>query len=525
MIEPPYNLDAERAVIACMFINNATFPTIRKIIGDHAFYVESHQLIWDAGCFLHDSGKKPDIIPVSERLTSTRNLERAGGLAYLSELLTCLPTSHNATEYATVVADLHRSRRILDLTGRLERDAASGVDVRGIAREIADIAESNRSQQIALVSLDDWLEEAMEPLDWLIKDWLLRGTVTVLAADGGTGKSFLSLGIVIETITGCEIWPGLKPSSRDTAILLDLENDRKSTFKRIRAYKEHYKIDHEYMNTCMLERLRFVNTRGSWLEQHGREYRASPMYLNFLEYCTNTKPAVIVIDHLRRISGSAEGNDNSVMGLLMELCDRLATASGAAVLILAHTNKASNDRGASAGNLRGASAIRDEARCVWELRREEGERLTLTRTKANHSSSMTAPLCFRMAPAADCACLELAPQESGGTDDVISLVMNFIGRNNCEVSLGAVRRRQGAKANALLNFVKADHPNITPGELYFAIQRAVDAGRLVITKGKDSTRHYREDLISLPTASVATTQADCELDFNQPAYAEDETPF
>lgn len=85
---------------------------------------------------------------------------------------------------------------------------------------------------------------------------------------------------------------------------------------------------------------------------------------------------LVIVDTLRRVSGSADGN-SSAMGTVIDNLARLRreTVEGS-VLVIAHTGKDDSDT-------RGFSGIEDDADAVWHARRDGGnrERLILRNSK------------------------------------------------------------------------------------------------------------------------------------------------
>jgi hypothetical protein len=73
---------------------------------------------------------------------------------------------------------------------------------------------------------------------------------------------------------------------------------------------------------------------------------------------------LVIIDTLRRVAGSADGN-SSEMGAVVDNIDRLKQATdNGSVLVVAHTDKGDNDS-------RGYSGIEDDADVVWHAKRDD----------------------------------------------------------------------------------------------------------------------------------------------------------
>lgn len=112
-------------------------------------------------------------------------------------------------------------------------------------------------------------------------------------------------------------------------------------------------------------------------------YRPGAAFDHLLEYVTDYRVDVVIVDTLRRVSGGADGN-SSEMGAVVDNLHRLklATADGnGTVVVVAHTDKGDNDT-------RGFSGIEDDADFVWHARRD-GNTLELELTKAKDAPDGT----------------------------------------------------------------------------------------------------------------------------------------
>lgn len=98
-----------------------------------------------------------------------------------------------------------------------------------------------------------------------------------------------------------------------------------------------------------------------------------PAFDDLLDHVTTGGYGLVIIDTLRRVSGSADGN-SSEMGAVVDNLDRIKQATDAGtVLAVAHTDKGDHDT-------RGYSGIEDDADVVWAAKRDEMH-LTLELTK------------------------------------------------------------------------------------------------------------------------------------------------
>ncbi|MDH3606086.1 MAG: replicative DNA helicase [Acidimicrobiia bacterium] len=128
---PPSNLDAEESVLGAAMISADAVNLVMDHLEPGDFYKPAHQLIFEAIVELFDANQPVDAITVSDALSRREQLDRMGGIAYLTGLIDTVPTSSNADYYAQIVEENSQRRQLL---------AASSA-IGGLAFEDADISE------------------------------------------------------------------------------------------------------------------------------------------------------------------------------------------------------------------------------------------------------------------------------------------------------------------------------------------------------------------------------------------------
>lgn len=122
----PNNLEAEQALLGCMLIDNEILAEVLDGLNKDDFYQESHQFIISA-IKMNFSERKPlDIITLADRLDGNGDLEKSGGISYLTELAQVTPSAANYKYY-------------LDI---LKRDSVNRKLIRA-ARDIVEFAKSS----------------------------------------------------------------------------------------------------------------------------------------------------------------------------------------------------------------------------------------------------------------------------------------------------------------------------------------------------------------------------------------------
>jgi replicative DNA helicase len=113
---PPSDLAAERAVLGCILLENATFDiALDAPLTSEDFYSDANAQVYSAMLELFSEGAAIDIITIRERLMrgGSGKLRRVGGDEYLFSLTNVIPTVANMESYVQIVRDRSDVRRLL----------------------------------------------------------------------------------------------------------------------------------------------------------------------------------------------------------------------------------------------------------------------------------------------------------------------------------------------------------------------------------------------------------------------------
>src|SRR5919109_64906 len=93
---PPHNTDAEEALLGSLLIDRDAIAPVSAFLRPEDLYRERNAVIYAAMLALNERREPVDIVTLTDELQRTTRYEAAGGLAYLSALLTVVPTSLHA---------------------------------------------------------------------------------------------------------------------------------------------------------------------------------------------------------------------------------------------------------------------------------------------------------------------------------------------------------------------------------------------------------------------------------------------
>ncbi len=110
---PPHDNDAEEAAIGSLLIDGAAIHRIASFLRPADFYGERTRWIYEAALALSQRDEAIDQITVAQELDHRKKLEDCGGSAYLSRLISVVPTSLDIEHYAQIVYRLAVMRYLI----------------------------------------------------------------------------------------------------------------------------------------------------------------------------------------------------------------------------------------------------------------------------------------------------------------------------------------------------------------------------------------------------------------------------
>ena len=137
---PPQNIDAEQSVLGAMLLDNDCISVVTSHITASDFYRKDHAYIFEAIVELYNDSITADIVTLAEKLAANGNLEKAGGIVYLSDLTDSVPLTANAEMYAKIIEEKSLLRKLIrSANGIIDK----AYDARDEAVEVMDYAEQS----------------------------------------------------------------------------------------------------------------------------------------------------------------------------------------------------------------------------------------------------------------------------------------------------------------------------------------------------------------------------------------------
>jgi len=119
---PPHDIDAEEAVNGSLLIDGTAIHKVATLLKPSDFYHEQSQRVYEACLSLYSRPGGPEAInqiTVAQELDRQGKLESCGGAAYLSHLISIVPTSLDIEHYAQIVQRLSVMRGLINAAGQI----------------------------------------------------------------------------------------------------------------------------------------------------------------------------------------------------------------------------------------------------------------------------------------------------------------------------------------------------------------------------------------------------------------------
>lgn len=224
----PNNLDAEQALLGCMLIDNEILADLLDKLDKSDFYQESHQYIVSAMKMVFAERKPVDIVTLCDKLESEKNLEKAGGISYITELAQITPSAANYNYYFDIVRRDSVNRSLIRSARKIVEFAQQSDDsvksIQYAEKQVYDVSRTNDTSTMKDIRESDGIDQVLEKFEKLaenkdafrgvttgftrldrLTNGLQRSDLIVIAARPGMGKTSLAMNIVESAAIGSNL--------------------------------------------------------------------------------------------------------------------------------------------------------------------------------------------------------------------------------------------------------------------------------------------------------------------------------
>ncbi len=215
----PYNRDAEMALLGCFLMDNDIVAELVEKLGEDDFYQEPHKYIIRAMQKVFNDRKPVDLVTVADQLDGEGNLEKAGGIVYLTELAQITPSAANYKSYYEIVSRDSINRKLIRASRKIIETSMSATDgqtpLAFAEKTIYDISKQTERSSLLGMNEGDIIGEVLHKFEMLQTDenafkgiptgfkrldkmtnGLQPAALIVLAARPGMGKTSLAMNLV-----------------------------------------------------------------------------------------------------------------------------------------------------------------------------------------------------------------------------------------------------------------------------------------------------------------------------------------
>ena len=390
---PPQNIEAEQAVLGAIFLNTDALADAMEYVEADDFYRRSHQLLFQAMVDLNNNSEAIDVLTVQNYLSTNNQLDDVGGVAYIAELATSVPTAANAGYYAKIVEEKSMLRRLISTATNIitqannnDEDVPSLLD--SAERQIMDVSE--RRNRSGFREIKDVLNEALNDVDRLSQqseditglptgyrefDKMTAGlqpdNLIILAARPAVGKTAFALNIAQNVAT-----------STDTSVaIFSLEMSAESLVNRMLCAEGSINANH--LRTGQLD-------EGEWQNLIVAMGALSNTSI-FIDDTPGIKMAeirakcrrlakekgnlgLVVIDYLQLIEGSNKESRQQEVSEISRQLKKLAKELGVPILALSQLSRGveqRQDKRPVLSDIRESGSIEQDADIVAFLYRDD----------------------------------------------------------------------------------------------------------------------------------------------------------
>ncbi len=177
----PHNLVAEQSVLGSMFLSKYALQKCIEGLTSDQFYSDAHGKIFSVIASLSENGSAIDLTTVTAELDKRKELKQIGGVAYLSEIASLVPSAANVDEYIKIVEEKAILRRLIDSATEIATDGyQSTEDISDILdraeKKILNVVKTRKGTEFR--TIQDVLFKTQADLEKLSQN---RGEITGLA--------------------------------------------------------------------------------------------------------------------------------------------------------------------------------------------------------------------------------------------------------------------------------------------------------------------------------------------------------
>lgn len=334
----PQNIEAERSVLGAVLLSNDSIEIAEKIVQPEDFFHTHHKKIFQSMLAMRAGAQPIDLVTITDFLHRNRQLDNAGGAAYISQLMDGVPHVTNIEHYASIVKEKASRRRIIRMLADLQEEAIQDLEpLEHITRKIDSFSKG----ETALVAngngngnghighdLMDFLKIDFPQPEHLVEGMIPKGDKIMIVAMPHRMKSWFTTGLALAATRAGTVLGKLEVPKPVRTILVQVEDSPGEVQKRLRAFLATSQFTNcDPDNLRIIDRTEFTEFSAEWCER-------------FVRQATEWKADLIIFDVLRKFFVThGDINSSTDTAVFLEIIDRIRYTTGAAVILVHHENR------------------------------------------------------------------------------------------------------------------------------------------------------------------------------------------
>ena len=165
---PPQNIEAEQAVLGAMLLSKDAIAHAAEKLKPEDFYRDAHRRVFEAILELFRRDEAADLVTVTEQLKKTDQLDKAGGIAFVTSLANTVPTASNIQYHTRIVLEKAQLRHLIntstEIAGRAYEDSE---DLDELMNDAAKkiLAVTGRGSTVDLTPISELVMEVFRKTD------------------------------------------------------------------------------------------------------------------------------------------------------------------------------------------------------------------------------------------------------------------------------------------------------------------------------------------------------------------------
>lgn len=384
---PPHSDDAESALLAAMIESNRLINDIDHIYADE-FYRQENKIIFNRLQALAFVGKPVDAVTLMTALEGAGELDKAGGMDYIVDLMTQSRGPSNARHYADIIKDKAMKRKLIQI----------GHEIAGMGYEDGEVQPMIDTAQGLVMGIETSSESEPEHINSILKEAIaeitkrcelgdelvgipsgftkidellsgfLPGQLIIVAGRPGSGKTTFSMNIVEHlTMLGKFCLVFNLEMTKKTLAMKSISSMGKIPYKLLKKGKIHDHISElNAANFKMKDKTLYVddNARLTSAQIVSRARKIAQK--------TGKKIDLIVLDYLQLLNDKGDGHERITK--ISRAVKIAAKELDCPIIALSQLNRSLESRGDKRpvlADLRESGSLEQDADIVMMVYRDE----------------------------------------------------------------------------------------------------------------------------------------------------------